>query len=530
MEKNLIEEIEKFNMMVNYDPSKVLSEQGKRLDLTGKIERSKVPRFFGKHSGGIEGGITVTSVRESDVELNSSSDVLKKMNDELLNDEDFKKVPYEIRQNLAEGFFQAILEGTKSEYLKDLSRMQKKDMRKFFRKSQRWAFQIDDASKINGIEDKIKILVPVKTENFEKIKTDCIESVNETNRLNSEKETILSNKCNVLKEKKEIVNETQIINSERVLIGKPSLSTVFVYEDKPFKQYKVREEYIVKSLTPVSFSLDRLGTNFEPGKDDPSAFVNNIVQTIYNNIMKAEFTYEFNGQKKTKTGKDIIDESNSGLLSYIDIDAINFISSASNTWTGKDILDFTHENDGTKVKDIDDLDVKSKGQENCQKNIDLSKRRNKNLGSAVISELQKLPGIKITYPEVSSEVRVTNTKGLLDDEAIKKGLKRGQYASFDLTLIGYTYDAITKPEIVNAASVFGQKIIMLIWKGKEKGKLDIDFGLVFTPGYLPHHVYRPIIDMSAVVAGLKGDLKPCKGCLKIRKSKQTKRRHERDPL
>ena len=60
----------------------------------------------------------------------------------------------------------------------------------------------------------------------------------------------------------------------------------------------------------------------------------------------------------TKTGRDIIEDNNQGLKnSKILFEFIDTISSASNVWVtdkngvGK-ALDFTHTNDGNKVKDF----------------------------------------------------------------------------------------------------------------------------------------------------------------------------------
>jgi len=75
MNKKLLKEIESFKLMVDYDPSKVLSEQKvKTLNLGFDIDGQKKTRLWGKHGSDFGAGITASYYKEVDVNLETAQD------------------------------------------------------------------------------------------------------------------------------------------------------------------------------------------------------------------------------------------------------------------------------------------------------------------------------------------------------------------------------------------------------------------------------------------------------------------------
>jgi hypothetical protein len=129
--------------------NKFLNEQEvkrRKLDVKSDFKTQKNPRLWGRHGGGGGARLTIDSKRivEVDKELNTASDLLTKMNEDIGSNKDWAIIPSEIKSALAKGFNEFLQIAAKSEHLKNLSRKQRRDLRKFFKKSQRWKFQIAD--------------------------------------------------------------------------------------------------------------------------------------------------------------------------------------------------------------------------------------------------------------------------------------------------------------------------------------------------------------------------------------------------
>jgi hypothetical protein len=502
MKKNLIEEIEKFNMMVNYDPSKVLSEQDtKTLNLGFNYNKNDKPRAWGKHGGGAMGGISAKLYTETNLELETSDQLLIKMNKELSSNEEYSKIPQEIKELLSKGFFEAILNASNSKHIKDLTAKYKKNIKKFFRKSQRWEFVIADLPTQSEEEfpNKLNISVPT-TESFtkDKLAQQTLDMITQVNTRNSSLDGILAKQCNALKEE----NVEKIKSVKTFAFNKQPLSTVFVYEIKPPKEYIQSEGGFTYSENKVSVDIPNKETNFAAGKIKDENFAREIVDEIYNQLMSKVFETTLIGKKVQKTGKQIIDDFISTGTGGIYINLIHTISSASNTWNTKDVLDFTHENDGTKVKEFSALETKG----NNGKNVKLSKDRNDYLTTAVIAALIRKPGIiNIEDVQYSQDVRVTNTGGMLDKDAKVKGLKPGQYAGFKLEFDAMISLKEEKERKKLTQATLGQKLIELKWKGKFEGGFEIDFGIMFSGGEKNIILYRPLIDLKWIMATIRGD-------------------------
>jgi hypothetical protein len=64
----------------------------------------------------------------------------------------------------------------------------------------------------------------------------------------------------------------------------------------------------------------------------------------------------------------------------------------NNTWVNGEKLDFTHENNGKKIKDISGISNKG----NNTKNLKLAKERANKLIQTVLTDVSKTPGIKLS--------------------------------------------------------------------------------------------------------------------------------------
>lgn len=502
MKKNLIEEIEKFNMMVNYDPSKVLSEQdSKTLSLGFNYNKKDKPRAWGKHGGGAMGGISATFYTETNLQLETSDQLLIKMNNELSSNEEYSKIPQEIKELLSKGFFDAINNASNSKHIKDLTAKYKKNIKKFFRKSQRWRFVIADLPQQSqgDFPNELKISVPTgKDFTKDNLAQQTLDLITQVNTRNASLDGILAKQCNALKEDK----EGQIKSVKSFAFNKQPLSTVFVYEIKKPKEYIQETAGFTYAENEVSVEIPNKQTNFVAGVYRDENFVREIVDDIYEQLMSKVFESTLLNKKIQKTGKQIVEDFISTGVGGIGITFINTISSASNTWDRKDVLDFTHENDGTKVKEFSALETEG----NNKKNMNLSKKRNDYLTSAVIAGLIRKPGIiKREDVQYSQDVRVTNTKGMYDEDAKKQGLNPGQYAGFKLNFDATISTKEEKEEKKVTQATLGQKLIELKWEGKFDGGFNIDFGLVFAGGEKNIILYSPLIDLKWIMATLRGD-------------------------
>ena len=555
MKKNLLEsEIKRFQELSNYDANNnsVLSENKidfygnenerilemhhrainkeflieqdednpvvrKKFDFGAKVAGQKNPRRWGKHGSGAEARLTLDykKYREIDKELNSGSDLLEKMNNEIGNNKDWAMIPPNVKSALANGFNEFLQVAMSSEYLKSLSRKKRRDLRKFFKKSQRWRFQIVDLKnnlsepeegkkRASKIKPELTVTFPqgegAPTE--EQIQAEIRATLSEINAANCEGSAIASNECNALVGQTVTVTEddgTSYTLVQPVVRGvdKGALQTAVVYEMVTPTTYKRSEggAYFIQDTKQIVIPNESSG--FKAGSDVvDTTYVDKTVQTIYDQLMNTTFELTDENTKKvivTKTGRDIVDDINAGLKgSAIVFEYMDTTSSASNVWSGNKALDFTHKNDGTKVKNLNDLPTTGED----KSNTNLAIRRNKNLTAAVLAALDKLPGIK-RYSDfkLSQELRVTDTGGKIDDTRDKsKYPNPGQYGGFKVGFMAYVEEAVVKKEKTGVKGKIGQSLIKLVWIGApDTGvEFNFDFDFDFWPGTTNRIVHKDI--------------------------------------
>jgi hypothetical protein len=535
MKKNILEsEIKRFQELMNYDANNncVLSENKldfydnenerilemhhrainkeflieqdednpivrKKFDFEKKVKGQKNPRLWGKHGGSASASLNVDYKRykEIDKELNSGSDLLEKMTNEIGGNKDWAMIPPNVKSALANGFNEFLQTAMSSEYLKKLSRQKRKDLRKIFKKSQRWKFQIVDLKeKASKIKPELTVTYPqgegAPTE--EEIQVEIRETLNEINMANCEGSAIASNQCNALVGQTVTVTEEDgttytLVQPIVAPVTKGALQTAVVYEMITPKTYKKSEggAYFIQDTKEIVIPNEASG--FQRGSDAVNtAYVDKTVQKIYEQLMNTTFELKDDKTGKviiTKTGKDIVEDINSGLKgSGIVFEFIDTTSSASNVWSGKKVLDFTHKNDGTKVKEFDGLPTSGED----KTNKDLAIRRNNNLTASIMSALVKMPGVKkYSNFEYGQEVRITDTNGKADeDRDTSTHPNPGQYAGFKVGFMAYAEEGVVKDDKTGVKGKLGQSLIKLVWVGAPDTGVEINFDVDFnfSPG------------------------------------------------
>ena len=478
----------------------------KRFDVGGKIKGQKHPRLFGKHGSGaqLDMGLDYKRYKEIDKELNSGSDLLAKMNSDIGGNKDWAMIPTNVKSALANGFNEFLQVAAKSEYLKTLSRQKRKDLRNIFKKSQRWKFEIvdlknnlsePDEGKKKATKIKPELTVTFNGENGSPEETKAIQemrqTINEINTVNCEGSTIAAPQCNALVGQKLKITfddgtTTDLVQPIVREVDKGALQTAVVYEMMSPQTYQQQESSVWFLEDTKEIVIPNEASGFKRGSDVVDVtYVDKVVQKIYDQLM--DTTFELKDKKSgevivTKTGRDIIEDNNQGLKnSKILFEFIDTISSASNVWVtdkngvGK-ALDFTHTNDGNKVKDFDSLPTTGSDESNKK----LAVKRNKNLTYSVISALMKMPGIEqYTEFSYSQEVRITDTGGKVDEVATKEGLNPGQYAGFKVGFIAYVEEGVVKAAKKGIKGKLGQSLIRLVWVGAPETGIDIDFEFNF---------------------------------------------------
>jgi hypothetical protein len=394
-------------------------------------------------------GLDFEYTKELNQELNTAGDVLGKMNEEI-DDKDYVSLPNDLKVKLANGFYNAIEELINKQ---DFSKYDKKALRKikkFFKKSQRWSFSVDE---LNDSDDgknysKVKLDVPSKGEItvLEEVKNEVTTALQTLNDNNTNGEIILGDQASVFK----FFNKTS--EYEVIPQAKKRLSTIFSHISVPIdaKEEKPKTTGIRSSGTEVD--VDKIPLNYLAGKSDPTPYLTEVMKQVYSAIYSSKVTFDTeSGTNKTMTIKEMLDCGDQRCAEIFDvyITDVECIASASNTWKD-DVLDYTHENDDTEVKKASELSTSG----NNLKNLKLAKERGNKLVQSVLEEIQRTPGIRLyrqfNYNEdILMEFRVTNTGGKVDQDPKKdaKYPNPGQYAKFKFGIGVSIQEKVTNPAV-----------------------------------------------------------------------------------
>lgn len=480
-EKKILEEIKRFSFMTNYDPGKVINEQeterrgfnigadlfGNEFNMRG-IQRSPTKI-----------GLGFEYDKELDKELTTAGDVYSKMSAEI-QDEDYQKLPAETKNMFAEGFYNAIEAVINGQKVNKEDKESVKKLRKFFKKSQRWSFSVIEPEDVGVVNLSVTSKGDLSTlEGLNQVMNQEVFSLNEAN---SKEGTILSKQGSYFYyDKKEGDVSSNVIN-------KPILSSLFARASKPLTIKELSPDEKYTTVGGFEIVVPKIPGKYAAGSSDPQMFLSNMMKTILDIVYKTSVS--FSDGDPAITVKEMIEcgDGNCDSTYTINVTRASILSSASNTWVKDEILDYTHENNGTKVKDIGSLDRKG----NNIKNFKLAKERGNKLIQAVLTDIAKTPGIKLSpsfdwSSDIETEIRITNTGGKVDETRTSEFPNPGQYSEI---LIDFS---VTKTKQRTRASVnqlkgqITQKIIVLKYTGRKGGGFNIDLDII--PGSKEKSMY-----------------------------------------
>jgi hypothetical protein len=459
--KNLSEQEEPPSGFVGYGADDGTQTKSKSIGFATDRGRNRVR---GKERGDVRGGINYSVTKEKDVELITPNDMLRKMSADLAESAEYKQLSIDIKTKLAEGYHDALLSILNSDFIQKLTIAQKRDMRKFFRKSQRWNFVTRPVNEDEYLKFKIQSNTELTPDQIKEAGMIINQSTNDINIANSSTDTIIATKANSIR----IMNDDLEYSTRE----KDPLQTIMVTVEKGFGQKQLKAPSSDTFIQPITLTTPINTEVFKTGAFDVKA-ASEMVKTILTQILDQQFTVKSKKTSVTKTGREIV--NGGGIFTAM---TFNVISSASNFWGGE--VDYTHENDGRQVKYSSQLDKSG----NAGKNYKLSEKRNYELQNAVASQLNKIPWFNMNTVDTSNDVRVTNTGGKVDDGPAGKGRDKskfpnpGQYAQFELSIGGSISYSEEKEGTYSRTGSFEQFMIELQYIGKRETKRSLTGSLV----------------------------------------------------
>ena len=506
--KNINEELNHIKYLFGYKKGKVLSEQeypvttedttddpnyvtkSKNLKIKGP---GKDFNWIGKQRSPGELNLNFRYSKQIDKGLDTVGDVLQKMSLECAGG-GFDSLPADYKTKLAEGYFNAIEQFANNVKVTGYEGKLKRRLKKFFKKSQKWKFSIVDltaenmSGKIKATKlDKLDIDMPASTDptllaEFQEMVDTSLDVMLENN---TKPEIILGTEASLFRFlDSDEITETEV--SEVLPFNKNRLQTFYGYVSQKIDRKERTPELEESYTTDQNIQTSPIPLSYPAGASDPSSYMTGIMNTIYNEIYKKSVNYNSPDGQKTLTIKEMLDCGQNRCAERFEvmITSIKAIGSSSNSWTGKDILDFTHTNDGEKVKEVSEL----KNEPNNVKNLKLAKKRADLLLSAVISEFNQNP-IFIQNLDLgtnsSTEYRITDTGGKYDNPS-DTTRKPGQYAQFEISLQIVVRGKKTTPGVDMFTGQITQKIIQLDWVGG-RGGWSMDWS--FIPSTTTKSVY-----------------------------------------
>jgi hypothetical protein len=447
MDKKLLEEINKINFLNSYKVGKTLNEQSdlSSENLILEINEPKTKSFNLNLGGGrnqlrdiTRGSLNIggefTYDKEVDEELTKPANVTQKMNAELSSFAEYNKLTGEQRIKLGEAFYNAlntILDDPRVYISKQTDKSQKKEIRKlkkFFKKAQRWKFVMNNEvlpEEYKSVD--LSLIAEVEPEELTGLKTALQTALTNKFDYECEEDVVLSNSQSVYAGN----NEDGTFNY--VPVTKKPLSFIITTEEEEVKPAKLRDANVKETKASKMIEIPKIETNYDPGASDPKPFLESAMETIYNTLYSTKIDYEKpKGDSDSKTLKEMIECNRSGEcdVSYrIEIYKVYSESSASNTWTGTDVLDVTHTNDDEFVKKIENIEKTG----NNLKNAALAKKRGDLLVQSIVSKFKQNTDIIVSeniYDNVDMYYKVTDTGGKLDNDPTKTLPNPGQYANF----------------------------------------------------------------------------------------------------
>ena len=416
-------------------------------------------RARGVQKGGAIGGATYTVTKEKDIDLVTATDMLNKMNADLTESDDYKKLSIDIKNQLATGYYDALLTILNSDTIRQLSQSQKRDLKKFFRKSQRWAFEAYELSEEDTLKIKLQSTNELSDEQLKEAASIISISLNDLNIANSTAGTISDSTANSIR-----VNNNDL---EFITRQKQPLSTILVNIEKGLGQKTLKAAQTSAVIKPVTLTIPK-NTKVFAVNTFQVAEAANMAKTIQNLILNNMFSVTEGKQVITKTGREIVEGG--GVLK---VNLMNTISSASNFYGG--ITDFSHSNDGKPVKPYDSINNAA----GSGKNKKLAQQRNMALQQAILLQLQKVSWLDVSQTTFTNDVRITDTGGVIDEKRNKSTHPNpGQYGQLELSISGQIEYQKDQPGSYSRSASFRQFGIRLRYIGKRETERSLQMGLI----------------------------------------------------
>ena len=484
MDKKLLEEINKILFINSYKIGKTLNEQKltdsediitedyetktKNLSIDIGNRRNKM---LAKQTGSMDLDLGYTINKEIDEELTAPLNVIQKMNAELGSDYAYNSLSGEQKKLLGEAYFNAlesILDNPKAYIAKDTSKTDKqfyRKLKKFFKKSQRWGFSIDEVIVPKELKDiAISLYAEAEPEQLESLKTEMDQTLDDK----------FTNECQVgvvLSKKQDVFAGTDENGGLLFTpVEKSPLTFLFSYQSQNIVAAKIKESTVKKAETYVDIEIPKMQVTFAPGASDPKPFLSSLMKDFNNVIYNTKVDVNVpGGDVETKTIQEMVNCSKTldcGYSFQVEFTYINVTSSASNTWDGKKKLLYSLTNDGEHTSDCSDIkEIYSAGGDN-QLNAQLAGKRGSNLLTAVNAELLKNTDFVVS-DKMSKfiDVEVTDTGGKLDSDPTKTLPNPGQYAEFLIRLKVTSSKDIRKPAESELTGEVANRAIVLQYVG-----------------------------------------------------------------
>ena len=484
MDKKLLEEINKILFINSYKIGKTLNEQKltdsediitedyetktKNLSIDIGNRRNKM---LAKQTGSMDLDLGYTINKEIDEELTAPLNVIQKMNAELGSDYAYNSLSGEQKKLLGEAYFnalEAILDNPKAYIAKDTSKTDKqfyRKLKKFFKKSQRWSFSIDEVIVPKELKDiAISLYAEAEPEELESLKTEMDQTLDDK----------FTNECQVgvvLSKKQDVFAGTDENGGLLFTpVEKSPLTFLFSYQSQNIEAAKIKESSVKKAETYVDIEIPKMQVTFAPGASDPKPFLSSLMKDFNNVIYNTKVDVNVpGGDVETKTIQEMVNCSKTldcGYSFQVEFTYINVTSSASNTWDGKDKLLYSLTNDGDHTSDCSDIkEIYRAGGRNLQ-NAQLAGKRGSNLLTAVNAELLKNTDFVVS-DKMSKfiDVEVTDTGGKLDSDPTKTLPNPGQYAEFLIRLKVTSSKDIRKPAESELTGEVANRAIVLQYVG-----------------------------------------------------------------
>ena len=477
--------------------NKSLNEQKKTKGGGFSLGKSDI-NIFGRTGGHVDFNweidplkVNIDWDKEAGVALESEDDLLNKMNQELGKKEGYGNLTADQKRKVAIGFFNGIKKIVNDNLKGVVDKKQRRNFKKFFKKSNRWEFDIVDV-KLEGCKsagacrkEKLSLLDEIKLQ-YTQYETPEIPKDDGTQIASNTKQQldyIIDNNTSldaVIKSKpSKIIDQNPLITKSDLMPFKiddiptedaGDLEVVFAYQKQKIKYKKISDD----KQSVITIDLDDLTTgklpiDFAAMKHEiNSGDAQKVRQAIIDVIRKVPVTLPESSKSENKntTIGEIVDLGNG----FVNISTINLIGAASNAWGGK--LEATHDISGNKLpggRSVNDIYKDPKSKEGDKLNIELGRKRLNSMRNLIVPFIQKTSWLK-----PSKQTRIVPELKIIDTGGVPN--RKGQYTEVILDgTLQIQEKNIEKGKAVLTGKFGGQKII-LDFKGKPKRDFGINIG------------------------------------------------------